>query len=675
MIAAARHDLMGFVDPSGLGVGFLVPLFRSIRSNSPAVQVLDARGLVAGFEPYEVPEPLILAGPALTRMAGEVPIAAFSFAPGDVVIEADQAGRDELAGRFHDPALVKRPTVAMELAAHLGREDLRIEKAREAHARLARVSRGIADDWRDLGILTTEMRKMLAATTRRPAAAADLIVRVREEVVEITGLAQDASAGWRASVVAACEQALDYLEALLPRPAKGWRFKSAVSRNDRGDDVDAEVLLASDRARRIFRADAPLTTPSLRLLDLDHGGSLDWREGSGVPIFVVQDSAASLEAVPSDAHLIGLGIPKHRPQAVAGHPMTLVSTTGMGSGKTADHHQLAGVRLAIAAELDRQRADISSLAERKLLLRARGGNPLAMDQAVASLFDKAWAAGLAPWRSLVIAPDPAGPDVERLAGVAEVLFSGCKFLTGDLCEAALARSKGTVAILVNDEPREAADEERCRAAIAFLLERQGWKVDRGPSVRRDTLMVQGRHWEFQVRMASDLPVQNTDGTYLPDVELSQLRNLVVTSSATAASILRQFWQEPALQANVQDLVALRADEATSLSVVAAQLGRMTTALTSRSRGQYVGMITLEALRSGVADGSDTRSLAALIRRPDFGTHVQLSLRSATMRRGALVAEVRVSALDNTQGERTGSYKLIVEPSKVHVAALALPVFT
>ncbi|WP_176500522.1 hypothetical protein [Sphingomonas sp. HMP9] len=52
--------------------------------------------------------------------------------------------------------------------------------------------------------------------------------------------------------------------------------------------------------------------------------------------------------------------------------------------------------------------------------------------------------------------------------------------------------------------------------------------------------------------------------------------------------------------------------------------------------------------------------------------VQLSLRSATMKGGALAAEVRVSRDDSSQEDPIGSYSLIVEPKAVHVTGIALP---
>ncbi|MBP2513806.1 hypothetical protein [Sphingomonas sp. PvP018] len=668
----AIHELLGFVDPSGLGMGFLVPIFRSLTTNAPDVQLIDAEGLIAGFEPYEAPEPSIIQGPSISRTIGDPAVAAFSFSTGDVVVDADQAGRDLLASRFDDPKLAGRPTVAMELATHLRRPDLRIGKAREAHDRMARTSRKVADDWRDLGILTTEVRRAFSAATGDDAAAADLVVRIRMDVVEILGLDPGASGSRRASVITACEQALDLLAPIVPRPAAGWRFGWPPPPRRLRGDVDADVLLASERAKRIFARDAPLAIPSLRLFDLDHPAATDRRQDPSVPTFVVRDTVSRRSPIPPGSHAIDLGVPKRRSRDAVTGGVTLVPTNGMGSGKSADRHQLAGVRLAIAAELDRRRADISPTADRTLILRARGNGPLATDQALATLYDKAWAFGLAPWRSLLIAPTGGSDDDDGPRGVAEVLFAGSRRLKGELCDDLLAASNGTLAILVDDEPREPADEERNRIALAFLLERQGWVVDRGPDLPPDVMTVRGGHWTFELRTTPGSSADETESTYPPDVELGELRRLVVTSNATAASILKRLRQEPTLEVNVRDLVALRADEATPLTLVAAHLSRMVTALKSRSRGQYLGMVTREALRSGGEDAFGTRALADLLGRPGIGSDVQLSLRSATMKGGALFAEVRVSRDDSSQDDPIGSYRLIVEPKAVHVTGIALP---
>lgn len=227
-----------------------------------------------------------------------------------------------------------------------------------------------------------------------------------------------------------------------------------------------------------------------------------------------------------------------------------------------------------------------------------------------------------------------------------------------------------MANLVDDEPRKSADEERNRIGLAFLLEQQGWVVDRIPAP--NVMTVSGRHWTFELRTTPGSSANETESTYPPRVDLGELRRLVVTSNATAASILKRLRQEPTFEVNVRDLVALRADEAPPLTLVAAHLSRMVTALKSRSRGQYVGMVTREALRSGGEDAFGTRALADLLGRPRIGSDVQLSLRSATTKGEALVAGVTVSRDGSSQDDPIGSYRLVVEPKAVHVTGIVLP---
>lgn len=201
MSGPVTHKLIGFVDPSGMSLGFLVPLFVKGRSNAPLAQRLDEDRKILGFEQYGAPNATMLPAQIIEKSIGEPAVYAFAFGQGDVELAM---GHDlgALARRLDDPALVDRPLLAMELADFLDLTARRCEFAARAHTAMCKASVETADHWRDLSVLTTELRRELTRhperSTRRLAET--VVARVRGRVVEIAGAGDQISAD-RKSVV------------------------------------------------------------------------------------------------------------------------------------------------------------------------------------------------------------------------------------------------------------------------------------------------------------------------------------------------------------------------------------------------------------------------------------------------------------------------------------------
>lgn len=225
MSAAGSRELIGLVDTSGISVGFLVPVFAGGGENAPVVQVLDSSGTVVGFEPYEVPEAPRLPSPPRKASIGAPGLHAFAFARDDVVLLSGNDGFDQLAGRIDDPLLLNRPMLGIELADLLGRRDLREEFAAQVHSGMARTSVDAADRWRDLSVLTTDLRRELVADEAGEGRYFSTVVtRVRDGRILLLGLPEHVPGVMKDDMRRAVSAVVGRLARLYPSPRQGWRI-------------------------------------------------------------------------------------------------------------------------------------------------------------------------------------------------------------------------------------------------------------------------------------------------------------------------------------------------------------------------------------------------------------------------------------------------------------------
>lgn len=85
-MTADIRRLLGLVDPSGVSLGFLVPLFAGRPSNAPLVQRILPDGTIKRFEPYEVPDAPTVDISARQVSPGSPAVHAFAFGKDDIVI-------------------------------------------------------------------------------------------------------------------------------------------------------------------------------------------------------------------------------------------------------------------------------------------------------------------------------------------------------------------------------------------------------------------------------------------------------------------------------------------------------------------------------------------------------------------------------------------------------------
>jgi hypothetical protein len=509
--------------------------------------------------------------------------------------------------------------------------------------------------------------------------AGEIVATTRDGVVEVAGVPATAEpSGVEQLRTLIADQMRDFAS-LYPRATGGWQIVLASAVRSRGQRSDAAVLIASKEA--VSRDWRPV-------LDLQ----LFWKDGpdyaraveeTKTPLFVAFDANDSEQLVRArgdwtvrDTHGLAIGSSSKTWRESLGRyrgRTTHVAAPGIRSGGSGrDRGVLAALELAIAAELDRVRADLSWPVEAALLLRAQGMGQDARSDGWAALYDRAWSMGLAPWRSLCIVAGGEGrPTSDSDDWVAHALLEAGRTIRGQSVAKVMANSRATGAMLVDLVPREPEDFIRHRRAIVRLLEHQHWSViDRDHGDEDMAIRIAGAHGEIDVRF--DEPVRRPGRTTLEklghkNVDLQSLKGLVVTCGATAASVLTQIEVSNELAVDARDLIGLDPRRATPLSVVGHQLRRMVMGLHSPSRTRFLAMLVRQAFEHGRIETEEAPALRSMIDDPELGSRLHLTVRTTTQTDGVTIAQMRLSDRSKEKSSRpdpSGTFRMIVTPQEV-----------
>lgn len=699
-MSESTRKLIGLADPGGMSLGFLVPLFIGGSSNAPLVQRISLNGTIEAFEAYEVPDAPTLEAPPWEALVGGPAVHAFAFGKGDLVIVEGDTGRDELLARIDDPVLHARPMLAMEVAELLGMHDLKCDLASRAHALMRKASDETANTWRDLSVLTPELRRALARSDWRASTrlVATVVARVRRDVVEIFGVGDELSASQLSGLRKAAFEATSRLATLYPPPADGWRVqvRKLVKRKPH-HQAEAAVLLASTRARGLARAAPWPAVPDLDIHTEDGNAFTRVVEETETPLFIVYDTdepedmrKAMGDWTVREMHGIALDSARARVDRNASPgpwSSTHVPTTGIGGGARSE---VAGIRLAVAVELDRAAQQPPFSARSAVLMRSRGTGPDPEADAWAALYDRAWAMGLAPWRAMLI-PNHGGRAKPRAAysedysssyaserepeWAAHALFHKPVFLEGAMTARVLAELRTTGALLVAREQRTEEDLGRHRASITRLLERQRWGIEDDDFRRPDArLIAKGRRAEFQLMVRPNGILQpQWKQSALFEIDLTTVDRLLVSGPASPGEVLSHLAGSGELVVGMRDLTTIDAASATPLTIVAAQLRRQVTGLPSSARTHLVALVAMQALRVGTVDDGG-RDLLHLVEGAALGRDVHLAVMSTRMVDGALVARIKVMDGIKARGTRwreIGGFVMSVAPDAVSITSADL----
>lgn len=291
------------------------------------------------------------------------------------------------------------------------------------------------------------------------------------------------------------------------------------------------------------------------------------------------------------------------------------------------------------------------------------------------LYDKAWAIGAAPWRSLMIPPADSEishfPD-QQVGQVAATLFERPQFLYGRRVKEALRNTNATAAILVDATPRTSDDEYRHQTAIVNLLKAQGWHLpDMGDRDYGHAFTLKGKHAELGLRVVTlkGGGAPRRAGHAFLDIDLRRVEEVAVTCAASSGAVLDRLERTGELAVNVRDLVGFEASEASAMSLVAAHLRRIATGLPSRSRSRLLALLIIQAFRWGRVETNEANVLRRAIEDPGFGETLQLAVASTNVRPDHVIAHFRLivpakDARSRSAMDEQVRFRLVVAPGEV-----------
>ncbi len=686
------HVLVGAADPGGRGLGFLLPVFRLHPSNRLLAQRVSLEGEIEGFDPVRFAGLRLLNVPSDAARVGEEARWVFALGADDVLVGAGDQGRRELERRLDDAPLSRMPALAFEVAEFLDLRERRAEFAAQTFKRLARASETAARRWRDLSVLTPDLRAALSSLVeggdaiRVVAAADDGVVTVMRPG-RVTAVVEEA-------VRSAVRKALAGLEPLYG-PASDWKVKivegGAASRRARR--ADASIYAPDPHLQGLVRELA-----GSRALDLEGFAFADVAEfalavqAGGRPGFLVGE-ADDDERLQEGAAGLGIDLVALRlvPPALVLRPLvatpaslpTIVVPTpsGRASGSTRAPSRAGPVVQAIAVALAvvEARGGVGSLPPRSVLVRARGIGPDRDTDAWLAIQDRAWALGLDAYTAL-----RAGPSIRRLEDhgfgadwAARGFYRQRDPVDGVALDPALAAMRTEAAALLPIEEPDGMADVRRFIGFQDVLDQQGWRLSRGRSERPRPINVSGARWAFELD-PRDRPVPSR-WRMEPLLENSfrDIATVVVTPEAGPGGMLSRLFGYWELTASVRDLARLPSGRSTVYTLLGNQLRRVAAGMPSRARSQFVALLIHDALVGGEVDPERRDDLHAIVRHPELGSRLVLGLRRTRTVAAAVESEVHPSLLDDERRPwdvigRPRPFRLVVHDDGVAVVPLPGP---
>lgn len=683
---SAGYALVGVADPGGRAMGFLIPVFRLHPSNSLFVQRTSADGEITGFDPVDLQRLEILGVADAAAQVGDSARWAFAFGRGDVILGNGKRGRKALERRLDEAPLNEMPALAFEVAEFLGLTTRRAELASRTFKRLARTSEAAANRWRDLSVLTPDLRAAL--TARLGADFAKGVVATSERRTITIGRHGRPGTRVEEDIRAVAEAVLVVLEPLY---GPGWKVRFARVRDlaDHPQPPDALVYVPQRRLDGLLHEIAG--SRSLRVEGYPERKVAEFAlavQRLGRPGFVVGEAQDDerLQAAAADLGMDLVAISMTPPAAVSrplldepsSLPTILVPTPSGRPGTPGRSPFRAGSvvqAMAAALAIIESRDGPGTLPGRSVLLRARGLGPDPDTDAWLAVQDRAWALGLDAYEALRV-----GPTIRRIEDrglgadwAAHGFYRQDRPIDGIADLALAAMRTEAVALVPVTEPDENAETRRV-LAIRHLLERQGWEFQRSRSDAPGPRAVSGARWEFEL----DPRRRPLPPKWRIEPLLEQpLRDIAIVAPSPEAgpgAILARLFGYGELAASVRDLVRLPADRATPHSLLGAQLRRLATAMPSRARSQFVALLIHDALTSGYVHDLPADLLNEIVRHPHLGTRMLLGLRRTVTTADGVQTDVHPALRDDGhrawEGHRVcRPFRLLVQDDGVAITGL------
>lgn len=616
--------LAGAFDPSGFGVGFMIPVFRDPRRNSLLVQIVGPKGTIRGFEPAAAPGTIDFPAVSIPVRPRQRSYWAFRI-DGELILGNDKDSRARLEDRL-EASVARWPLLAMEVAEFLDLEARRDHFARRAFDALSEVSPKAAEVWRDLSVLTADIRiqllKRLGPNAYWPR---KVLATLEGGAVAIHGLPDWPSPAVLENLKASVSAATAPMPRLYDHDGE---FRIAVSSVGGETAREFQVRLVVDRSIDLERLQWEMRRrggSDVDLISLDSKDAFVVRPS--MPTFFLYPGSvpallrrAARAAAPRLLTGIALGGPvgaegsRRLPSGIATIEIPR-DRDDFGNQPSGD--DAVTIRLATHIGLGVASGALKMPHRHSLLLGAAGLRRNYDHRATAKLYDMAWARGLVPWRSIRFVPDTSENLTLRERSTTAILFPGVPEIPSSVVIRTLNSEKSKSHLLISSRPHGESDKRRHAKSVSTLLSVAGWRVTPGDS---DDIIVAGSAAVWNVSVTA-IELGRSDPTTLRRLlhRLQSTRQLRVTCNATSGSILRHLAQRDELAVNVRDLVALDPVSSTIWTIVAAQLLRMKSSRYSRSRTLYIALAVGDALRSGRAAVPAAAALEQIVRSRTLGS--------------------------------------------------------
>lgn len=668
------HTFMGVADPVGRGLGFLLPVFRRHGANHWSVERVGVDGRVAGFTDLDPPDLGVKDMEPQAAAVGDPPLWAFAFGPDDVVLGRGREAREQLTRRLADPLFKARPMLGVELAEFVENPGARAAMALAAFDRLHKASPQSAARWRDLCLLTPDLRRALERTRSEgpahdaPPDSRRVVAKFDRGVVTVR-LGQREAAAWsREAISMAIHKAIGPLMDLYDRGTPRLEIEIELFVADREDERKRTAI-------PVWLAEAQLETLA-SLLERDAGlkvfRSVDRQEyrrardagrNLGVVVFLSEDNEGQGGGRLLDAPANEVGFQVRRPSLRRREPdilardlypatiVDLIPSNGFGSGvSTTSLVRLVreAARFVQGGRFDLQDDSLRS----STLLRARGFGPDAQADALALLYSQAWRLGL----RTDVGVQAVSPRFSDGSGWGKVLFPRL--------QQAIAPSpapgdgdSADVTVLVPSEPIPPyAGAAEYRRVVQHVLRRQGWRPTPSADGDDDVFTIQGGrgHWRcgYDFRGGPN-KVPRWTALKLREMDVTELEVLIVGENAGAGQMIARLCAEDALTANLRDLMTFNAIEGSVWSLFAAQLKRLATSMASRSRTHYFALWLRGVIQHGRIKVDHGETLRDVFNAPDLGEYIHIVCTSVTTSSEAVTGLFRVVATENNRFLATG----------------------
>lgn len=656
------YALIGHIDPSAQGIGFLIPVFSKTGSNELFVQVLSKDGSLRGFqilEGYDGPVDYTDQTPVGDA---EESFWAFSFSEDDRIVGRGSDGKVLLEDRLDSRFFGTRPLLAVEVAEFLQLPYRRVEWAEQAMESLRGLGVGIPEAWRDLSLLTPDLRAMLAEQDADISLATRRIVAsTNDDTVHVRGISGPETKRIDSAIRKAVLKILRRLDPLYASTSPRWRVHIAwEQQRHRRRKNDALIYLTDKRDSELK---AHLALPGdldLEVYAPDESEEFDhalWDESTMAFVVVRgghQSAQAQIASFPP-GRVIGIHVGTssqtaghHQYDLLSEADVTLVSTQAGGfPGLRTSYRTIARtVRQIIAAMLDYGNNKPGKWA----FYRATGTGPDREGDAWSALYDKVRSKHPHMTAITLCGPSAARSlpphEDRRAAWVREVLFPSTRNRHGILRGGRYGGSGFEVAALLQ-EGSESRTDNSDESAIEALFSARGWEVVGATRIfQAKELEVAGPDHTFRVRLSPE-PLNERHAPTFPqlhDLALDRIDTLAIVPNVNIKQLIQRLQIYGEFAVSIRDLCS--SDGRAGLySLLGSQLRRFAVVNASQYHTLFMGLlIGIAFKRSDVRIGS-AGVLEELIYRRNFSKFVNLHW--ARTRRVENVILTEVTAMPNS----------------------------